>query len=92
MTLQDTSSAVKEKHDKGSILSMLAPAHESGRHHSGRVAIIRHGQRSMLPSEIRAMQRERGEEPCFCTDKRYSCLDLCDLRKECLKLRAVWLR
>lgn len=44
------------------------------------------------PSAIRAMQRQRGEEPCFSTDKRYSCADPCDWRKDCVKLRAVWLR
>lgn len=92
MTLQDTRIAIKEKHDKTSIQSMLAPAHEGRPHYPGRVAAVRHGQRSMQPSEIRAMQRQRGEESCFSTDKRYSCSDLCDLRKECLKLRAVWLR
>ncbi|MDH4284233.1 MAG: hypothetical protein OEV35_02845 [Gallionellaceae bacterium] len=92
MSLQDTRIASNEKHDKANILSMLVPAHESGRHYPGRVAAGRYGQRSIQPSEIRAMQRQRGEDPCFCTDKRYSCSDLCDLRKECLKLRAVWLR
>ncbi len=92
MTLQDNHIAAREKHDMAGALTMLVPAHESSRHYSGRVAAGRHGQHSLLPSEIRAMQRQRGEEPCFSTDKRYSCSRLCDLRKECLKLRAVWLR
>ena len=43
-------------------------------------------------SAIRAIQRQRGEEPCFSTDKRYNCAEQCAWRKDCLKLRAVWLR
>lgn len=47
--------------------------------------------RSLQPSAIRAMQRQRGEEPCFSTDKRHSCAERCEWRKDCLKSRAVWL-
>lgn len=92
MSLQDTCITANEKHDKASILALLVPAHENGRHYADWKAADRHGQRSLQPSEIRAMQQQRGEEPCFCTDKRYSCSKQCDLRKDCLRLRAVWLR
>jgi hypothetical protein len=47
--------------------------------------------RSPQPSAVRAMQRQHGEEPCFATDKRYGCAERCELRKDCLKSRAVWL-
>ena len=43
-------------------------------------------------SAIRAIQRQRGEEPCFSTDKRYDCTKQCEWRNNCIKLRAVWLR
>lgn len=92
MILQDTNISGKKKYDQAKVLSMLVPAHDSGRHYSGWKSAGGSGRRSLLPSEIRAMQRRRGEEPCFSTDKRYNCIELCELRKECLKLRAVWLR
>ena len=41
---------------------------------------------------IRAIQKQRGEEPCFSTDKRYTCNEVCQWRGSCQKLRAVWLR
>ena len=44
------------------------------------------------PQVIRMIQRQRGEEPCFSTDKRYGCEKQCEWRSNCLKLRAVWLR
>ena len=48
-----------------------------------------------VPSEkmlIRAIQKQRGEEPCYSTDKRYTCKEDCEWRVSCQKLRAVWLR
>lgn len=41
---------------------------------------------------IRAIQKQRGEEPCFSTDKRYTCHEVCEWSGSCQKLRAVWLR
>ena len=41
---------------------------------------------------IRAIQKQRGEEPCFSTDKRYTCHETCEWCASCQKLRAVWLR
>jgi hypothetical protein len=41
---------------------------------------------------IRAIQKHRGEEACFLTDKRYSCDADCEWKNDCQKLRAVWLR
>jgi len=41
---------------------------------------------------IRAIQKQRGQEPCFLTDKRYTCDEVCEWRENCQKLRAVWLR
>lgn len=48
--------------------------------------------RRSSPQVIRMIQKERGDEPCFSTDKRYSCKEQCEWRNDCLKLRAVWLR
>lgn len=44
------------------------------------------------PMLVRAIQRQRGEEPCFATDRRFSCNNFCGWRADCVKLRAVWLR
>jgi hypothetical protein len=44
------------------------------------------------PMLVRAIQRQRGEDPCFATDKRYTCNNFCEWRADCVKLRAVWLR
>jgi len=41
---------------------------------------------------IRAIQKQRGQEQCFLTDKRYTCDEVCEWRENCQKLRAVWLR
>lgn len=41
---------------------------------------------------IRIMQLQRGDEPCFATDKRYTCTELCEWGKECRKLVAQWRR
>lgn len=41
---------------------------------------------------IRAIQKQRGQEQCFLTDKRYICDEVCEWRENCQKLRAVWLR
>lgn len=92
MKLQDIHSTAKQNQDKTGILPMFVPADETRRLYADRMDTDGDGQRSLLPSEVRAMQRQRGEEPCFSTDKRYSCSRQCDLRKDCLKLRAVWLR
>lgn len=42
--------------------------------------------------QILAIQKQRGAEPCFLTDKRYSCNEICEWSASCKKLRAVWLR
>lgn len=41
---------------------------------------------------IREIQKQRGNEPCYLTDKRYACSENCEWRTSCQKLRAVWLR
>lgn len=41
---------------------------------------------------IRTIQMQRGEEPCYSTDKRYNCNEVCEWRASCQKLRAIWLR
>jgi len=41
---------------------------------------------------IRAIQQQRGEQPCFATDKRDDCAEICEWRRDCRKLMAVWLR
>lgn len=40
---------------------------------------------------VRFIQALRGEEPCFSTDKRYNCEEICDWRQNCRKPRTVWL-
>lgn len=57
-----------------------------------RAGFNEYSRHSSQASAIRAIQRQRGEEPCFSTDKRYNCAEQCEWRKNCLKLRAVWLR
>ena len=60
---------------------------------ANRVGFNRNGyNRNSSPQVIRSIQRQRGEEPCFSTDKRYGCAEQCEWRNDCLKLRAVWLR
>lgn len=41
---------------------------------------------------IREIQMAREEDPCFGTDKRHDCAEMCEWRRECRKLIAVWLR
>jgi hypothetical protein len=42
---------------------------------------------------VRALQKERGAEACFLTEKRLFCQDAdCEWRKECCRLVAVWRR
>lgn len=48
------------------------------------------GSRVMI---IRLLQEERGEEPCFRTDKRLTCRrEECQWRRECRRLVAAWKR
>lgn len=39
---------------------------------------------------IRFIQLAGGGEPCFSSEKRYACTQVCDWRQECRKLRAQW--
>lgn len=41
---------------------------------------------------IRETQIERGDEPCFATEMRHDCAQLCEWRRDCRKLMAAWLR
>ena len=41
---------------------------------------------------IRTIQLARNEEPCFATDKRHDCAEICEWRRDCRKLMAAWLR
>lgn len=41
---------------------------------------------------IRSIQLCRGEEPCFASDKRNDCAEICEWRRECRPRRAAWLR
>ena len=41
---------------------------------------------------IRSIQRLYDEEPCFATDKRHDCAEMCEWRQDCRKPKAVWLR
>lgn len=41
---------------------------------------------------IRLVQLQRGDDPCFATDKRYTCTEICEWGRECRKLVAQWQR
>jgi len=47
-----------------------------------------------LPEKVlvRAIQKQRGEEPCFLSDQRFGCRKICEWSAGCQKLKAVWLR
>jgi len=51
-----------------------------------------YGQNTSQIMLIRSIQKQRGEEACYSTDKRYACEEDCEWRGSCQKLRAVWLR
>ena len=60
---------------------------------AGDVGIGHPADYSSQKSLVRAIQIQRGEKPCFLTDKRYTCKDdMCEWRESCRKLVAVWLR
>lgn len=43
--------------------------------------------------EIWSLQAEQGIEPCFATERRFTCTDTqCPWRDECLGLQAEWRR
>lgn len=39
---------------------------------------------------IRNIQLLRGKDPCFSSERRYFCTDVCEWSSECRKLRAQW--
>lgn len=41
---------------------------------------------------IREIQMARDEDPCFGTDMRHDCAEMCEWRRECRKPVAAWLR
>lgn len=41
---------------------------------------------------IRSIQKCQGAEPCFATDKRHDCAEICEWRRDCRQLVAAWLR
>jgi hypothetical protein len=41
---------------------------------------------------IREMQMAHNEDPCFGTDKRHDCAEMCEWRRECREPIAAWLR
>lgn len=41
---------------------------------------------------IKALQRLLDEAPCFATDKRHDCAELCKWRRNCRGMKATWLR
>ena len=44
-------------------------------------------------NEVRAIQMQRGEKPCFMTAERLICKNFeCEWRRDCRKLVAVWKR
>ncbi len=59
---------------------------------AGRSGFDEYGYRPLKASVIREIQIQCGEEPCYSTDKRYDCEQQCEWRRDCVKLRAVWLR
>lgn len=41
---------------------------------------------------VRNIQLRRNSEPCFLSEKRYACREICEWAKECRKLKAHWMR
>lgn len=41
---------------------------------------------------IRKIQTLRGDAPCFASSKSHDCAEICQWRRSCRKLKAVWLR
>ncbi|MBZ0106412.1 MAG: hypothetical protein K8H84_12380 [Sulfuricella denitrificans] len=41
---------------------------------------------------IRKIQVLRGDDPCFASDKSQDCAEICQWRRDCRKLKAVWQR
>jgi hypothetical protein len=42
---------------------------------------------------VRAIQKTRGQKPCFLSDTRFQCKDMeCEWRSECIRLVAEWRR
>lgn len=41
---------------------------------------------------VRNIQQQRGSEPCFLTEKRYACREVCEWSQDCRKLKAHWMR
>lgn len=39
---------------------------------------------------IRNIQLRCGGDPCFSTEKRYGCTEICEWSGECRKLKAQW--
>lgn len=56
------------------------------------MSLHKHGDTSSQKMRVRAVQKQRGGEPCYLTDKRYNCNDDCEWSTGCKKLKAVWLR
>jgi hypothetical protein len=40
---------------------------------------------------IRNIQLLRGDEPCFSSQKRYACTEICEWSQDCRKLKAQWM-
>jgi len=59
---------------------------------ASQIGLHQHNDNTSQKMLIRAIQKHRGEEPCFSTDKRYSCNAVCEWHTSCQKLRAEWLR
>ena len=59
---------------------------------AGEIGLHKYSDNTSPKLIIRAIQKQRGEEPCFSTDMRYNCKADCEWRNSCMKLRAVWLR
>lgn len=54
---------------------------------SHRLALPRTSQTEL----IRGIQLRHGKEPCFASEKRFSCKEPCEWSRECRRLRAHWI-
>jgi len=61
-------------------------------HQAGTLELKESPQQTSQTQLIRAIQRQRGGQPCFATDRRFDCAEICEWRRDCRKLMAVWLR
>ena len=55
---------------------------------ASQIGLHEHRHNSSQKMLIRAIQKQRGEEACFSTDKRYTCNEVCEWRDKLPKIKS----